>query len=274
MKTRLILSALFKFRNISVFLIMLCALYILISVLQGMLGSGLYAAAGTAVPVVSAVVYLVLVIQSLMSKKFHEEFNHSQKIRLLQDLNFTCLKLSNEAKKHTNTVYYQKLRRVMEDKNEIVDSFFKGENGYLKGRIVEQTLNLVISYTKLLINFCKRSRELSELDVSEIAGRLNANTRKLAFTRNPDITDELKKVIEMDEKFLNRLKDEKVELERISTKLDYMESMVNMFKHQILSSVESEEMVEQLETAVNEATALDNVLEERRKNKKNTVSGW
>ena len=79
--------------------------------------------------------------------------------------------------------------------------------------------------------------------------------------------DDIRKIIEMDEKLINRLKDEKKDLERISAKLDYMESTVNMFKHQALSSVESEEMLEKLETAVNEAEALDNVLEDRRKNK-------
>jgi mannitol/fructose-specific phosphotransferase system IIA component (Ntr-type) len=46
-----------------------------------------------------------------------------------------------------------------------------------------------------------------------------------------------------------------------------MESTVNMFKHQIMSSLENEEMLEQLETAVNEAEALDAVLDERRRNR-------
>ena len=46
-----------------------------------------------------------------------------------------------------------------------------------------------------------------------------------------------------------------------------MESTVNMFKHQIMSSIENEEMLEQLETAVNEAEALDAVLYERRRSR-------
>ena len=46
-----------------------------------------------------------------------------------------------------------------------------------------------------------------------------------------------------------------------------MESTVNMFKHQIMSSIENEDMLEQLETAINEAEALDNVLEDRRRNR-------
>jgi DNA-binding XRE family transcriptional regulator len=46
-----------------------------------------------------------------------------------------------------------------------------------------------------------------------------------------------------------------------------MESTVNMFKHQIMSSIENENMLEELETAVNEAEALDTVLEDRRKSR-------
>jgi hypothetical protein len=108
---------------------------------------------------------------------------------------------------------------------------------------------------------------LSEVDVSTIANRITANRRKLGFTSDLHAADDIKKVVELDERLLERLKEEKRDLERISAKLDYMESTVNMFKHQIMSSIESEDMLEKLETAVNEATALDSVLHERRKNR-------
>ena len=91
----------------------------------------------------------------------HEEFNNSEKIRHIQDLNYQCLSLSNEAKRNTNSTYLQKLKKVMEDKDEIVDSFFRGEHSFLKEKIVEQTLGLVVAYLKLLNNFCIRSREIS-----------------------------------------------------------------------------------------------------------------
>lgn len=267
MKGRLILNALFKLRNIGLLIVLMGIAAILSS------QSALAAPAG--IPVIPDIIafpaalagYAAFVIQTLNSKAFHEEFNKKEKQRHIQDLNYACLKLSNEAKRNTNSTYLQKLKKVMEDKNDIVDSYFRGERGYLKERITEQTLNLVVSYLKLLNNFCIRSRELSTVDVSAVAGRINANTRKLGFTKDFHMTEDLRKTIEMDEKLINRLKDEKKDLERISAKLDYMESTVNMFKHQALSSVESEEMLEKLETAVNEAEALDNVLEDRRKNK-------
>lgn len=271
MKLRVFLSALFRFRNISALLLSIGAVYLFDPVIDSMLAGQLGGTGAEAVSIMEAgtvaVLYLSFVVQSLMSKQFHEDFNKREKIRSIQDLNFACRRLANDAKKHVNSVYLQKLRKVMEDKNEIVNSFFRGEHSYIKERIVEQTLNLVVAYSKLLLNFCIRSRELSGMDVGEIANRINTNTRKLNFTKDPHMAEDIRSLISMDEKIISRLKEEKRELERISAKLDYMESTVGMFKHQILSSIESEEMIEQLETAVNEATALDNVLQERRKNR-------
>ena len=271
MKSRLILSAVFKLRNIGILAVLLgisslignptaFPLLFQFAPLQYM-GSFAYAA--------SIVIYLAFVAGTLSSKEFHEQFNRRQKIRHIQDLNYMCLRLASEAKKYTNNTYMQKLKRVMEDKDDIVNSFFRGERSYLKEKIVEQTLNLVVSYIKLLTNYCIRSKELSTMDIGEITNRINLNLRKLNFTSDLNAAEDIKQVMEMDEKLINRLKDEKKELERICNKLDYMETTVNMFKHQVISSIESEEMLEKLETAVNEASALDSVLEERRKNKIN-----
>lgn len=264
MKARLILKALFKFRNIGILLLLLG---VSTGITGNMFGYGIPELVDIAVFPASIAAYAVLVVQTLLSKKFHEEFNRSEKLRRIQDINYSCLKLSNAVKRNTNNTYLQKMKKVMEDKNEIVESYFRGERGFLKEKITEQTLNLVYSYLKLLNNFCIRSRELSSVDVSAVAARINTNTRKMGFTKDINMVDDLQKIIDMDEKLINRLKEEKKELERISAKLDYMESTVNMFKHQAISSVESEEMLEKLETAVNEAEALDNVLEDRRKNK-------
>lgn len=264
MKVRMFLSASMKIRNVVILLAGLGVASLIndpgvIPSLGGNLGAILYPSA--------AALYLALVGQTLMSKDFHEKFNHKEKIRNIQDLNHASLRLANDAKRHTNRTYAQRLRKVMEDKNDIVSSFFREEHSFLKERIVEQTLKLVVSYIRLLTNFCIRSRELSNVDVSEIINRVNVNTRKLGFAKDYNAAEDIKKVIEMDQKILDRLKSEKSELERISAKLDYMESTVNMFKHQILSSVENEEMLEKLDSAVNEAEALDSVLEDRRKNK-------
>ena len=257
MKFKLLLSALFSFRNIVILL--------LAGGLAKSFGSQI---SNTTIPALgAALIYVAFVIQSLTSSKFYEDFKKKMKIRQIQDLNNTCWKLAREAKRIVNSTYLKKLRKVMDDKDSIMNSFFKGEHGYLKEKIVEQTLNLVVSYVRLLVNFCVRSKEIGTTDKGMIVDRINMNTRKLSFTKDTDTADDIRKLVEMDEKTLNRMKEEKNNLERISAKLDYMESTVNMFKHQIISNIESEEMLEKLETAVNEAAALDSVLEDRRKNR-------
>ena len=269
MKARLFTRAAFRLRNLGILLLSL-GLASLISdpnALPTLFQFNPIPGVGTVAYPVAVALYVFSVMQTLASKKFHEEYNHKEKVRQIQDLNYECLKLANQAKKYTNSAYHQKMKKVIEDKNDIVDSFFKGERNYLKEKIVEQTLNLVVSYLKLLTNFCMRNRELSEVDIGEITNRINSNLRRLSFQKDPKAVDDIKKVIEIDEKMLDRLKEEKRDLERISAKLDYMEGTVGMFKHQVLSSVETEDMLEKLEEAVNEASALDNVLEDRRKNR-------
>jgi hypothetical protein len=268
MRGRLVASAFFKLRNLGILAtaMVLAALLSDPNALPNMLGYGFALPDAVAVSG-GLVMYVAFVLQTLSSKQFHEEFNRKEKMRTIRELNRQANRLSSEARRNTNNTYLQKLKKVMEDKNDIFNSYSTGEHSYLKERIVEQTLNLVTAYLKLLNNFCIRSRELNAVDVSSVAARINNNNRKLSFSRDARMTEDVRKIIEMDEKLINRMKDEKKELERISAKLDYMESTVNMFKHQIMSSIENEDMLEQLETAVNEAEALDTVLEDRRKSR-------
>jgi hypothetical protein len=268
MRARMILSALFKIRNIGIFIaaLILAALLSDPTALPNMFGMSA-ALPDSLAFTGSIVVYMAAVIQTLLSKEFHEEFKQKEKFRNIRELNRLANRLSSEARRSANNTYMQKLRKVLNDKNDIFTSYSTGEHSYLKEKIVEQTLNLVIAYLKLFTNFCMRSRELSSVDVGAVSARINNNTRKLSFAKDARMAEDIRKIIEMDEKLIGRLKDEKKELERISAKLDYMESTVNMFKHQIMSSIENEEMLEQLETAVNEAEALDAVLEDRRRNK-------
>lgn len=268
MRGRLVTSAFFKFRNLGILAMAMILAGLLADPagLSNMLGYGYTVPDAVAVSGALAV-YVAFVLQTLNSKKFHEEFNRKEKMRTIRELNRQANRLAGEARRNTNSTYLQKLKKVMDDKNDIFNSYSTGEHSYLKERIVEQTLSLVTAYLKLLNNFCIRSRELNAVDVSTVANRINANNRKLSFARDARMAEDVRKIIEMDEKLINRMKDEKKELERISAKLDYMESTVNMFKHQIMSSIENEEMLEQLETAVNEAEALDTVLEDRRKSR-------
>lgn len=262
MKGKMLVGALLKFRNISILII---TLFIVLA--NSRAQPPMLPITWVTGSLASAAIYVALVLQSLTSKAFQDEFMRKLKVKHIKHLNALCFKLYSTTRKNLNQTYFKKLRKVMEDRNDIVTAFFRGERNYLKEKIVEQALNLVVSYIKLINNYCIRSRELSTLDVSEVADRVNMNSRKLSFIKDPFAADDLKKVIEMDERIIQRIKDEKKDLEHLHTKLDYMESTVNMFRHQILSNIESEELLEKLETAVNEASAMDSVLQERRKDR-------
>ncbi len=263
-------NAIFRFRNMAT-LIFWCSLVFLISGapdLQNVNISGFdINTLATGAYGVGALLYVALVIQSMFSNNYKDEVQKKEKKREINRLNRECTRLWSQTKSYASPIQRQKLRKIMQDKDDIFNSLKRGDgHSYLKEKIVEKSLNLVISYTRLMTNFSIRSKELSEINISDLMNKINANRRKLSFMKDNRMYDDIKSIIEMDEQVINRVKEEKNELERIHARLDYIESMLSMFKHQIVSSIESEEMVEKLETAVNEATALDSVLQERRRN--------
>jgi len=65
-------------------------------------------------------------------------------------------------------------------------------------------------------------------------------------------------------KIIERINNEKIELETISSKLDYIESAILMFKHQIISNASTEPIAEDIDNVINEAIALDNALTSHR----------
>ncbi len=272
MNSNLFVSALLRFRNFSTFIIWMALINLISnnSQVQNMITSQTtidYSLVLTGAYGAGVVVYLAMVMQSMFSNSYKEEVKRKEKKKEINNLNRQCNRLSVQARNVGNPVQKQKLRKIMQDKNDIFNSQKRGdEYSYLKEKIVEQSLKLVISYTKLITNYSIRSKELSEINISDLMNKINANRRKISFMKDDRMLDDIKNIIEMDEKAIERVKEERNELERIHARLDYIESMLNMFKHQIISSIESEEMVEKLETAVNEATALDSVLQERRRN--------
>lgn len=259
MKFKLFISSLFDGRNIGILfiLMMVSAIADINSRVE------LFLPLGAA----SFAVYLGLVIQSFTSKKFQEKFIRKIKHRNIKKLDKACTVLADDARRHTNPAYYKKLRSIMNDKNEIMKLYYREGPNFLNEKITEKALDLVISYIKLLKSFCIRTKELNSVDEKPVQERIAKNTRKLNFTNDPKLRENIEKIIEMDEKILSRLKDEKLNLERIDTRLDYIKSTVYMLRQQINLKLESEELLEKIEGAVNEAVALENVLDERNKKK-------
>lgn len=269
MKLKLFINSLFHLRNIGVLAVGSGLLYSIYKI-YGSYGFG------TGIPTIflfwtgALAVYFGAVLQSFKSKKFQDNFLHREKQRSIIKLNRMCNELANETKRYTNKAYYKKLCALMEDKREIISQFNKEEPDFLTEKITEQALNLILSYIKLLRNFCIRSRELGMQDIGPVMERITQNYRKLNFINDKKVYEDIKKIIEMDEKIIARLKEEKQDLDRMDAKLDYIKSTVGMLKHQISSRLGSEEMLGQIETILNEAAALENVLEERhRKRQRN-----
>ncbi|PYG89019.1 hypothetical protein LY28_00839 [Ruminiclostridium sufflavum DSM 19573] len=271
MSGNLFFNAIFRFRNFATLLGWCAVVYLLSgwSETQGFLSYNNIAVSSliTGAYGLGAVTYLGMVIQSMFSSAFKEEIQKKEKKKELNNLNRQCCRLAAQARGAATPIQRQKIRKIMQDKDDILNSLKRGdERSYLKEKIVEKSLNLVISYIKLMTNYSIRIKELSEINTNDLMNKINANRRKLSFLKDERMADDIRSIIEMDESAIQRVKEERNELDRINARLDYIESMLGMFKHQIISSIESEEMVEKLETAVNEATALDSVLQERRKN--------
>lgn len=261
---RVLINALFSVKNVFTLAAGLILMYMLndgalndlVTINIGNVGYG-----------VVALIYAVLVGMTMYSKDFNDKLIQKQKKKDIRKLNISIMRAANESKRRLGAAYVKRLKRVLIDKNDILDSYYKNEDNIIKERIVEKTLNLILNYIKLLNNFCIRSRELENIDVGKITEKININSRKLEFIQDYTAQEDLRKMVEIDRNLISQIKDERIELNRISTKLEYMESTVSMFKRQVLSNIESEDMLESIESAVNEAEALDKVLLERRKRK-------
>lgn len=207
--------------------------------------------------------YLYFVMQTLKSEKFINEFNQDLKLEGLQKMSWECNNLYRQLYRSFDKVLKSRAVAIMKQKEELMEFFEKYSDDVLKQTIVEQALKLVNAYINLVHNYSLRKRELYSVNVTDIMDRINYNNRKLGTLKSYEAVLELTKAVELDEKLLQRIKDEREELERASVKLDYIESTIGGFKHRIMSSESADPDSAEIEQVINEATALDNVLNER-----------
>ncbi len=209
--------------------------------------------------------YIYFVLQTLRNEEFQKEVYEEENIKRILRLNDECTKLHVEVRRKINRSVDARIRLIIAEKEDLMKEFSEDREDAIKQKIVEQALNLIKAYIKLITNFSIRGNEIIEIDVNKIKDRINANNRKLGFVKNPNAAVDLQKAIEMDQKMLERVDTEKSDLERVSAKLDYMESTIRMFKHRLLTSEYDDGS--DIESIVNEAEALDNVLNDSRKNR-------
>ncbi|NMB34272.1 MAG: hypothetical protein GX992_08645 [Clostridium sp.] len=255
MKVKLLINSIFYKRNIVLSMAFLLIAYLF---------AGKLNIPASYIPWIGMIFYIALVMQSFTSEKFQDRFLQKNKWKKIRELNRKCVKAAHETVGYANAVYYRKLTSVMADRAEIVRIYNKDKYNHLKGRVTEQALRLIISYMSLLRDLCIRIRQMNRNDINPVMERIAQNNRKINFVNDPKVREDIKRIIEMDERLVNRHKEEKSELMRLDARLDCIKSTVGMFRHQIGAELDSDEVLEDIENVLNEAMALDSVLNERR----------
>lgn len=265
MISRMILSAMFKTKNILFLVCWFIGISLMKNIQLSFLPTSLGIGLNQILMILGVLIYGGIVAKILYSKDFHEEFERLEKVREIRELNQKCVTKAHESKKYLDYNFRQKLKKVFREKDEILQSFFKSEKQFMKEKIALQAVKLTNAYIDLMVNYARRSSNHSIKPATEIIERLADNKRKLSFTKDPINEENLRKTIEMDEKIVERTKDEKNQLIYISGKLDYIESTLSVLKHNMLASIDSEDIFADIDDVVTETTVLDNVLEERRR---------
>lgn len=259
MKFKILMKAAFKTKNFAVLaaVIVISLLFSVSHVPQVSVPFLLAGAAG----------YIYFVMQTLRSGEFKSELAREKKLDGIQRLSWDCNELYRDVVRKLERNLKNKAVGILKQKNELIQFFSKYSDDPLKQKIIEQALKLVMAYLNLLYTYSVRSRELSSESLNELAGRINYNNRKLGSLKSYEAVLELTKTVEMDEELLKNMKEEREELEKTNVRLDYIESTIGGFKHRILSPESMDPAAEEIEDVINEATALDNVLNERSKNR-------
>lgn len=211
--------------------------------------------------------YLLFVVLTLNNSEFRRRCTEEEKIGEIQRLNRECNLLFNRLVRKIDRNMRSRAEKILKEKDELMRFFKSRRDAHVRLKIMEQSLKLVMSYLHLTYNYCLRVKEVSPAKFNAISDRIARNNARLGHLKSYDAVLELTKTIEMDEKLLEMLREEKNELERTSVKLDYIESTISAFKHQIISNDSDDPEVEEIEHVINEAMALDHVLNSRRKNR-------
>lgn len=248
MKSKMLFKAVTKFKNI-LLLVAVLWVYLMTQNIPFLL--------------IGAAGYVYFIMQTLKNEDFMKEFNKEMQLEGIQELNEECNRLYQNVFKRLPGGMRDRIRNIYKEKQSLVAYYVQVNSDPIKQRIVEQALNLVIVYLKLMLNYSIRIREVNTTNAKRVLDRINTNKRKQEFLSNPKAIADLQRAVELDEKIVERINNEKSELEMINSKMDYIESAILMFKHQIVSNTNSDPIIDDIDNVVNEAIALDNVLSQR-----------
>lgn len=212
---------------------------------------------------VGAAGYIYFIMQTFKDESFLQDLNKEQQIEDLRELSIQCDRLYSNINKRLPGGMREKLKNVYTEKQSLVGYYSQVEEDPIKQKIVAQALKLVIVYFKLLHNYSIRSKDIYTVSVNKVEERLSVNRRKKGVLTNPKAIADLEKAIELDERLMEKINNDKNELEMVRSKMDYIESAIVTFKHQIISNSDSDPAISEIDNVVNEAMSLDNVLSNR-----------
>lgn len=249
MQLKKILKAAFRMRNIA-----LLAGVAIVSYFTGYLPFLLVGSAG----------YIYFVIQTLNDKRFLMEYSENEKVDGIQQLSEQCDELYRRSRKTFDRQLLRKVKSIMRDKEEIMELFSRDEEDYVKQKLVEQAVKLTMSYINLMSDYSQKRVEVNAIDTGKIIDSINNNQQNVRFLSDMQAIEDTRHAIEIDKKVLDKIEQERNELDRISAKLTFIESTLTSFKHQTITIDDNDETSSEIENIINESTALDNVLNNSR----------
>ncbi|MDR1438985.1 MAG: hypothetical protein LBJ10_02945 [Clostridiales bacterium] len=213
-------------------------------------------------------VYAAFCAQNALSRKFRDACDLKATLGSIRSMTQECQSKSRNLRRRLDEAGKARLAKVMGETNEIVRTFMTGDKSQLKLMVVHKSLKLTDMYIKLIEIFDKCIDASIDTEISNIATRINTNTSNLNNARDPSVSAEIRRVIEVDERMIESLKSERKELEKLDARLQYMESTISMLKYNLISNLDKSDALKTLETEIDEAIAINFALsdlqEERR----------
>jgi len=230
--------------------------------------------------VVSFLCYMVSAGILLLNPKFRQKCIVEDKIKNLNKLNFKAANLYFRVKtkvgknfttriierilnvigKITFVDFEARIDNMFSAKTEIVNSFLNKEYSSIREKIAFKALELSIVYFRLMDIYISRLADVSSRNLAAIEGRMSINQRKKNSSINQAYSNDLERVIEADKRLLDRLREARKEVEKMSAKLNLIESTMALLKQQVYTDFYSDEIFENIENTINEAQALESAL--------------
>lgn len=215
---------------------------------------------------IAFIVLFFLILKEIRNPEFIEKFELEENIYSIKQLDRECERFSEGLRNSTNIEKRTRVREIMKIKNEIIRSFLLDSESSLKQRITKQAIELIIEYLHIVEHYYLKLGSTDNKKLEQIQKRIDENKEKQNASgseHNTELTD----AIEIDERLLLNIKDEKEELDKINSKLNYIESSINLFNQQMKDDIDLEKSDGNVNSIINEAIALDNVINPKNREK-------